>query len=157
MCPVGTTIGAVVYIHKQILNNGFDVVLHEKNFYASTYTGEQLVLYYTVIYYICILLYKFNSLIWLTGFVRGRLDLFPSTKVNNMLDKNSTVDLVFFGCLDFREFVIVGLFTKSRIQEFAISLIGIGHNNNFREILKFGNLSSSQNSQILKSLVSDLQ
>ena len=50
-------------------------------------TSEQLVLYYILLYYI--LLYNFISLIWLTGPCRGRLDLFSSTKVNNMLKKYS--------------------------------------------------------------------
>ena len=30
-----------------------------------------------------------------------------------------TVDLVIFGCLNFREFLILGLFTKFRIIEFS--------------------------------------
>ena len=37
---------------------------------------------------------------------------------------NITVGLVIFACLDFREFVILGLFTKSRIGELSISMIG---------------------------------
>ena len=36
-----------------------------------------------------------------------------------------TVDLVIFACLDFREFVIWGLFTKSRILKCSISMISI--------------------------------
>ena len=35
-----------------------------------------------------------------------------------------TVDLVIFACLGFREFVILELFTKSRIRELSISMIG---------------------------------
>ena len=31
-----------------------------------------------------------------------------------------TVDLLIFACLDFREFVIFGLFVKSRIRELSI-------------------------------------
>ena len=34
-----------------------------------------------------------------------------------------TVDLVIFACLDFREFVILELYTKSRIRELSISMI----------------------------------
>ena len=45
------------------------------------------------------------------------------------LQKRSTVDLVIFTYLDFREFVILGLFTKSRIRELSISMIGSTHNN----------------------------
>ena len=58
---------------------------------------------------------------------------------------NTTVDLVIFACLDFREFVIFGLFTKSRIRELSISMIGSAYNKNFCEIPKFANLSSSRN------------
>ena len=36
-----------------------------------------------------------------------------------------TVDLVIFACLDFREFVIWGLFTKSRILKCSILMISI--------------------------------
>ena len=53
-----------------------------------------------------------------------------------------TVDLVIFACLDFREFVVLGLFTRSRIRKLSISMIGSDHNDNFHEILKFTNLSS---------------
>ena len=31
-----------------------------------------------------------------------------------------TVDLVIFSCLNFREFIILGLFTKSRIRQFSL-------------------------------------
>ena len=31
-----------------------------------------------------------------------------------------TVDIVIFVCLDFREFVILGLFTSARIRELSI-------------------------------------
>ena len=34
-----------------------------------------------------------------------------------------TVDLIIFTCLDFREFVILELFVKSRICELSISMI----------------------------------
>ena len=53
----------------------------------------------------------------------------------SLLASKITVDLVIFACLDFREFVIWGLFTKSRIRELSISMIGMAQNNNFREIL----------------------
>ena len=61
-----------------------------------------------------------------------------------------TVDPVIFACLDFREFVILGFFTKARIRELSISKLGSTHNNNFRESLKFANLLPSQNSRKLK-------
>ena len=49
-----------------------------------------------------------------------------------------------------QEDVILGLFTKSRIRELSISMIGSwAHKNNFREIFKFANLSS-RNSRNLK-------
>ena len=51
----------------------------------------------------------------------------------------NTIDLVIFACLDSREFVILGLFTKSRIRELSTSMIGSAHNNNFHEILKLYN------------------
>ena len=35
-----------------------------------------------------------------------------------------TVDPVIFACLDFREFVILGLFAMSRIRKLSISMIG---------------------------------
>ena len=60
--------------------------------------------------------------------------------------KHSIVDLIIFACLNFPEFSILGLFTKFRIREFSIffiSAIIIGPTN-FREILKFANLSSSR-------------
>ena len=50
----------------------------------------------------------------------------------------------FHMCLYFREFVFLGLFTKSRIRELSISMRGSAHNNDFREILTFANLSSSR-------------
>ena len=53
-----------------------------------------------------------------------------------------TVDLVIFACSDLREFVILGFFTKSRISELSISMIGSAHNNNFPKIPNFANLSS---------------
>ena len=45
--------------------------------------------------------------------------------------------------LDFREFVILGLYTKSRIHKLSIKMIGSA-------ILQFANLSSSRNSRELK-------
>ena len=45
-------------------------------------------------------------------------------------------------CLDFREFMIFELFTKFRIRELFISMLGGAHNNNFRQIPKFANLAS---------------
>ena len=56
-----------------------------------------------------------------------------------------TVDLVIFACLNLREFLILGLFTKFRIREFFFFFSSaIYYNNNFREILEFANLSSSR-------------
>ena len=46
------------------------------------------------------------------------------------------MDLVIFACLDFRDFVILGLFTKSRIYELSISMIESAYNNKFRKIIK---------------------
>ena len=61
-----------------------------------------------------------------------------------------TVDTVIFECLRFREFVILGHFTKSRIRELLILMTGGAQNNNFRKIPKFANLSCSRNSRKLK-------
>ena len=47
------------------------------------------------------------------------------------------VDFVIFACLNFHEFLILGLVTKFRIREFA-------------NIFEFSNLSSSRNSRKLK-------
>ena len=55
-----------------------------------------------------------------------------------------------FACLDFREFVVLGLFTKFRIRELSISMIGSTHDIIFCKILKFTSLLSSQNVQKLK-------
>ena len=63
---------------------------------------------------------------------------------------SDTVALVIFACLNFREFVFLGLFTKSRIRESSISMMGSAQNNNFRDILKFANLSFTRNSRKLK-------
>ena len=49
--------------------------------------------------------------------------------------------------VDFREFVVLGLLRKSRIRELSISMISSAHDNNFCEILKLTNLSSSPNSK----------
>ena len=49
-------------------------------------------------------LYKFSS--WASG--------------SYVLLYRPTVDLVIFACLDFREFVILWLYTKSRIREITI-------------------------------------
>ena len=40
--------------------------------------------------------------------------------------------------------MILELFTKSRIREISISMIGSAYNSTFREILKFANLFSSR-------------
>ena len=71
-----------------------------------------------------------------------------------MLIRNTlhTIDLVFFSCLDFREFAVLGLFTKSRIRESSIWMIGSADNNNFREILKFVLLTKIETSRILPDL-----
>ena len=66
--------------------------------------------------------------------------LWASYKPDNLSTMN-TVDLVIFACLEFREFVVLGLFTNHIIRELWISMIGSAHNNNFREILNFANLS----------------
>ena len=52
------------------------------------------------------------------------------------------MDQVIFACLDFRDFVILGLFTKSRIYELSISMIESAYNNKFHKIIKFANLAS---------------
>ena len=54
----------------------------------------------------------------------------------------TAVDLAIFACLDFRKFVVMGLFTKSRIRELSFSMLGSAHNINFREILKFVQLAT---------------
>ena len=36
------------------------------------------------------------------------------------------MDLVIFACLDFREFVTLGFFTKSRIRELSMSMLDSG-------------------------------
>ena len=51
------------------------------------------------------------------------------------------IDVVIFACLTFREFVIFGLFTKSRSRKLSISMIGSAHNGISREIFKLANLS----------------
>ena len=56
-----------------------------------------------------------------------------------------TVNLVLSECLDCRQYVISGLF-----RELSISMIGSAHNNDFREIPKFVNLSSLPNSRKYK-------
>ena len=52
---------------------------------------------------------------------------------NENLIHSYIVDLVFFPCLNFRKFVIFGLFARSGIRELSILMIGI-FNNNFCEI-----------------------
>ena len=47
--------------------------------------------------------------------------------VHCLLDRSQTIS----ACLDFREFMILGLFTKSRIPELSLSMIGRAHNNDF--------------------------
>ena len=41
-----------------------------------------------------------------------------------VIEISYTVDLVIFACLGFREFVILGLYTKSRIRQLSIQMIG---------------------------------
>ena len=60
-------------------------------------------------------------------------------------EKSNTVDLVIFACLNFREFLIWGLFTKFRIREFFFSSAII-----IIIFVRFLNLPSSRNSQKLK-------
>ena len=59
-------------------------------------------------------------------------------------------NLLIFSLFRFARIWIFQLFTKSRIRELSISMIGSAHYNNFRGILKFANLSSSWNSWRLK-------
>ena len=59
------------------------------------------------------------------------------TLITKAIDTTATVDLVIFMCLDFREFVILELFMKSRTYKVSILMTGSAHNNNFREILQF--------------------
>ena len=66
-----------------------------------------------------------------------------------IISSSITVDLVIFACLDFREFMILELFVESRIRALSISLI-VAYYNNFRDIPKFANLSSSRNFRKLK-------
>ena len=81
------------------------------------------------------------SLVWYTTLQRH----FPSKQMLPFgFAEQYTIDLVIFACLDFREFMIFGLFTKSKIRELSILMIGNAHNNNFREISKFANLFSSR-------------
>ena len=86
------------------------------------------------------------------------LTLLPQYCVNKIHFISNTVESGTFACLNFREFVILGLFTKSRIRELLISMIGSAPNNNIREILKFAHLSllakfaKSKTSRILPDL-----
>ena len=63
-----------------------------------------------------------------------------------------TVDLVIFASLDFCEFVILGLFSKSRIRQLSTSMIGSAHINKIRETLKFAKLKPREYSQIYSIL-----
>ena len=73
-----------------------------------------------------------------------------TTKGPKSIAKKKTVDLVIFACLDYREFVILGLFTKFRTRKLSISMIGSTIIIIFREILIFANSSFSRNSRKLK-------
>ena len=84
---------------------------------------------------------------WIMWIYRDPATWQASDLVRNHLD---TVDLIIFACLNFREFVILVLFTKSIIRELSILMIGSAHNNNFCEIIKFASLSSSRISRKLK-------
>ena len=53
----------------------------------------------------------------------------------------NTVDRVIFACLDFREFVILGLFAMSRIRELSILMIG---STIIRRIVIFARLLNSR-------------
>ena len=53
--------------------------------------------------------------------------------------QSDSVDLVIFACLDFREFLILGFFTKFSFANFHFSLVAL-FTNNFRDILDFANL-----------------
>ena len=65
-----------------------------------------------------------------------------------------TVNLVFFECFGFHEFVTFGLFTKCRIRELSISMIGSDHNNDFARFFNFEFvlLAKIKTSQILPDL-----
>ena len=56
----------------------------------------------------------------------------------------NTVDLVIFACLNFRKFLILGLFTKFRIREFSFFFSSAIMKNNFHDILEIANLCSSR-------------
>ena len=57
--------------------------------------------------------------LWSLWFIQTYLSV---VRVNNKI--YYTVDLVIFACLDFREFVILRHFTKYRIRELSILMIG---------------------------------
>ena len=65
------------------------------------------------------------------------------------------VDLVIFACLDVHEFAVLRLFTKSRISELSVSMIGSAHKNIFCEIFKFVNVPSFENEDF--AILPDLQ
>ena len=48
------------------------------------------------------------------------INMYFCDKINNYLHNLVTVDLVFFACLNFCEFLILGLITKFRICEFSL-------------------------------------
>ena len=70
----------------------------------------------------------------------------------------NSVDLVIFACLDFREFVILGLYTKSRIRELAILMIGsaiiniISWDSKIREFVLLAKFAKIKTSRILPHL-----
>ena len=57
--------------------------------------------------------------------------MYPPNLVYHKVGRDVGKCILNFACLDFRKFVILGLFTKSRIRELSISMIGRDHNNNF--------------------------
>ena len=68
------------------------------------------------------------------------------------------MDLVIFACLDFREFVILGLFTKSRNRELSISMIDssfiikISRDSKIREFVLLAKFAKIKPSRILPDL-----
>ena len=64
-------------------------------------------------------------------------------------NNQNTVNLVIL-VIRFSRICDLGIFTRSRISELSISMLGSAHNNNFRKIPKFANLSSTRISRKLK-------
>ena len=86
----------------------------------------------------------------MTGGFKSKFNTLGTNAAERSLVYCNTVSLIIFACLNFCQFVILGPFTKSRIRELSISMIGSAHNKNFSDFFKFANLSSSRNLRKLK-------